>query len=375
MIEQPSSHRLQTTDLEHPRPVEQKRRTTRGDILFTFAVALSLALAWYLREVLALIYVSALFAVVLMPVVRGVQRLKIGRWCPSRGVAIALLLVCVAGFITIFVLFALPPVVRDLREFVSELPQRGPELLGKLKRLPFASRLDVSALNAKLQDYTSNFVGYFLKSISTWADKLFKIITSIILIVYFMLEGEHAYQWLLSFFPPERRGRLDQALLRADLRMGKWLLGQGALMLILGVYSTVAFTLLHVRYSYALGVLMGVFNIIPVIGALISMALVVVAAAMNSWSTVLYVVIVYVVYAQVENSYLTPKIMKSSVDLPGLAIIIALIVGSALEGVVGAMVSVPTAVLVAVLLDEYGVQRDARLLQDRLTNSLADTAS
>ena len=359
---------LQTTGLDHPQPIEPKRRTLRGDIIFTFVLALGLALAYHLREVLTLLYVSALFAVVLMPVVRGVQMLKIGKWSPNRGIAIALLLIAVAGGITLFAVFALPPVLRDFREFVTELPQRGPAMLLKLKRLPFASHLDVASLNAKMQDFASNFVGYFLKSVSTWADKLFKIITGIILTIYFMLEGEHAYHWFLSFFPAERRERLNQALLRADLRMGKWLLGQGALMLILGIYSTVAFTLLHVRYSYALGVLMGVFNIIPVVGAMISMALVVVAAAMDSWSRVLYVIIVYLVYAQVENSYLTPRIMKSSVDLPGLAIIVALLVGSSLEGVLGAMVSVPTAVLVAVLIDEYAVQSDAHhLLADRLT--------
>ena len=134
--------------------------------------------------------------------------------------------------------------------------------------------------------------------------------------------------------------------------MGRGLLGQGTLMLILGIYSTVVFTLLHVRYSYALGVVMGVFNIIPVIGAMISMALVIVAAAMGTWVRVLYVCIAYGIYAQVENSYLTPKIMQSSVDLPGLAIIIALLLGSAIDGIMGAMVSVPTAVLVAVILNE-----------------------
>jgi predicted PurR-regulated permease PerM len=112
---------------------------------------------------------------------------------------------------------------------------------------------------------------------------------------------------------------------------------------------------------------MGVFNIIPVVGAAISMALVVVAAAMDSWSRVLYVLLAYAIYVQVENSYLTPKIMKTSVGLPGLSIIVALLIGSALEGVVGAMVSVPTAVLVAVLLDEYAVQQDARLLIDKIT--------
>jgi predicted PurR-regulated permease PerM len=358
MSDQPSRYDLQTTDLSHPVAVKARERNLRGDIVFAFALAIGLTLAYHLRDVVALLYVSALFAVVLMPVVRGVQVVKIGKWNPGRGTAIAFLLVAVSGAITLFILFALPPVVRDLREFVSEMPTRGPQLLSRLKRLPFASRLDISSLNARLQDYASNFVTYLFTSVSTWASKLFMIITGIVLTIYFMLEGEHAYHWLLSLFPQRPRERLNDTLLRAEGRMGKWLLGQGALMLILGIYSTIVFTALHIRYSYALGVLMGVFNIIPVIGAMISMALVILAAAMDSWPHVLYVLIAYGIYAQVENSYLTPKIMKTSVDLPGLAIIVALLIGSALDGVVGAMVSVPTAVLVAVLLDEYAVKRD-----------------
>jgi predicted PurR-regulated permease PerM len=358
MPDKSSRYELQTTDLEHP--VERKRpaRTLRSDILFTFALGIGLAIAYQLREELALLYVSALFAVVLMPVIRGVQRIKIGKWSPGRGSAIGIILVAVGGLITLFILFALPPVIRDAREFIKELPTRGPEMLSRLKHLPFASRLDVAALNAKLQDYASNFATYLVTSVSSWATKVFKVVAGVVLTIYFMLEGEKAYYWMLSFISPVRRERLNQTLLRADVRMGRWLLGQGTLMLILGVYSTVVFTLLHVRYSYALGVVMGVFNIIPVMGALVSMALVVLAAAMDSWIRVVYVLIAYGIYAQVENSYLTPKIMQSSVDLPGLAIIVSLLIGSAIDGVMGAMVSVPTAVLVAVLLDEYAVQRD-----------------
>jgi predicted PurR-regulated permease PerM len=347
---------LQTTNLEHP--IERKRptRSLRSDIVFTFALGIGLAIAWQLREELSLLYVSALFAVVLMPVLRGVQRIRIGKWSPGRGSAIAIILLAVGGAITLFVLFALPPVIRDMREFVKELPSRGPEMLSRLKHLPFASRLDISSLNARLQDYASNFVTYLVTSVSTWASGLFKVIAGIVLTIYFLLEGEYAYNWVLSFFVPRRRERLNKTLLRADVRMGRWLLGQGALMLILGVYSTIVFSLLHVRYSYALGVIMGVFNIIPVIGALVSMALVVLCAAIDSWMRVVYVLIAYGIYAQVENSYLTPKIMQSSVDLPGLAIIVSLLLGSAIDGVVGAMVAVPTAVLVAVIVDEYAVQ-------------------
>jgi predicted PurR-regulated permease PerM len=359
MPEKISRYDLQTTNLEHPEVRRPHTRSLRSDIVFTFALGIGLAIAWQLRQELALLYVSALFAVVLMPVIRGVQKIKIGRWSPGRGSAITIILLVVSGAITLFVLFALPPVIRDMREFVKELPSRGPEMLSRLKHLPFASRLDIASLNARLQDYASNFVTYLVTSVSTWASGLFKIVAGVVLTIYFMLEGEHAYHWVLSFISPLRRERLNQTLLKADVRMGRWLLGQGTLMLILGIYSTVVFTLLHVRYSYALGVIMGVFNIIPVIGAMVSMALVIIAAAMDSWMRVLYVLIAYGIYAQVENSYLTPKIMQSSVDLPGLAIIVALLLGSAIDGVMGAMVSVPTAVLVAVVLDEYAVKRDS----------------
>jgi predicted PurR-regulated permease PerM len=106
-------------------------------------------------------------------------------------------------------------------------------------------------------------------------------------------------------------------------------------------------------------VLTGLLNIIPVLGAAVCVVLALLVAAIDSWGRVLGVAIFYLVYLQVENSYLTPRIMKNRVDLPGLAILVALVLGSALEGVVGALVSVPTAVLVAVLLDEYLVSKDA----------------
>jgi predicted PurR-regulated permease PerM len=96
-----------------------------------------------------------------------------------------------------------------------------------------------------------------------------------------------------------------------------------------------------------------------VLGAAVCIALALLVAAIDSWGRVLGIAIFYVIYLQVENSYLTPRIMKNRVDLPGLAILVALVLGSALEGVLGALVSVPTAVLVAVLLDEYFVHKDA----------------
>jgi predicted PurR-regulated permease PerM len=340
-------------------PIQEARtRSMRGSIVFAFVIALVLALAYLMREILLLLYVSALFAVVLSPVIHGIMKVHIKSWHPSKGLAIFLLVLSVGAAATLFFVFAVPPVVKDVQALASELPTRGPRLLDQVHRVPFASHLNFSGLNAKLQGFASNFVEYLFLSISGWASKLADIAAVILLTVYFMLEGDEAYHWLLSFFPKSARERLNNTLLRADVRMGKWLLGQGGLMLILGLCSLIVFVMLKVRYAYALAVLMGVLNIVPIVGAMVSMALVLLAAATDSWEKVLGVVVFYAIYAQVETSFLTPRIMKSSVDLPSLGVLVALLMGSKLAGVIGAMIAVPTAVLVSVLIQEYLVKDD-----------------
>lgn len=335
-----------------------KSRDLRGDIAFAFGLAILCYLAWLLRNVLLLLYVSALGAVVLTPVVRATSRFKVGRWRPFRGRAILILLLAVAGGLTAFGFLAFPPVIRDLQGFSHEMPTRLPGILDKLKRVPFADQVNTDEISTKVQDFISNAATYLLLSIKNWAGAIFSIAMGLILTVYFILEGDVAYRWALSFFPIEKRPRLDAALQRAEVRMGQWLLGQGSLMLILGMASTVVYVSLHVRYAYALGVLTGLLNIIPVVGAAVSIALALMVAAIDSWGRALGIAIFYLVWVQVENSFLVPRIMGSRVGLPGLSILVALLIGSDLGGVLGAIVSVPTAVLVSVLMDEYLVHKE-----------------
>ncbi len=342
----------------------QKPRTLRGDIVFTFALALACYVAWLVRDVLMIMYVSGLFAAVLTPIVRATGRLRIGRWRPFKGYAVLILLVAMAGAITAFGFLAFPPVIRDLQEFAHEMPTRLPGLLDRLRHLPFANNLNTGEITSRIQDFISNAATYLLLSIKDWAGTLVNLAMGFILTVYFILEGNRTYAWFLSFFPPENRGRLDGALQRAKVRMERWLVGQGSLMLILGLLSTCVYFFLGIRYAFALGVLTGMLNIIPVLGAAICVALALLVAAIDSWGRVLGVAIFYVVYLQVENSFLTPRIMRNSVGLPGLAILAALLLGSAIAGVPGALVSVPTAVLVSVLVDEYLVNKTPVLSVD-----------
>ena len=338
--------------------IVRSSRSLRSDIAFAFAIALALYLAWVVRNVLVLLYVSALFAVVLQPLVQFIANLRIGRFQPFRRVAIFILLLFVVGGLVAFGFFAVPPVAHDLQEFGKEMPQRLPLIMERLRHVPLADRVSVDDLSDQIQSRAGESATYLLHSIRSWAGSLFTIAMGLILTIYFTLEGDVAYGWMLSLFPLRNRPRLDQTLRRAKARMGRWLIGQGSLMLILGLTSTVVYSSLNVRYASALGVFTGLMNVIPVLGAAVSIMLALLAAAVDSWGRVLGVSIFYVVYLWVENSFLTPRIMKSSVGLPGLAIIVALLLGAELAGVVGALVAVPTAVLVAELVGEYLVSKE-----------------
>jgi len=332
-------------------------RNLRGDIVFTCALGVAVYLAWQIRDLLVLLYVSALFAVVLTPIVQFVSRLHIGSWHPFRGIAIFALLLIVAAGLTGFGFLAVPPVARDLTSFGGEMPARLPRLLQRLSNIPFANRINMEDFSARIQGFASTAATQVLLSLKDWAGKFVNILTGVVLTIYFILDGGLAYNWFLSFFPPARRERLDKTLRRAEVRMGKWLLGQGSLMLILGLSSTTVFLWLDVRYPYALGFLTGLLNIVPVLGATICVVLAMLVAALDSWGRVLGVAIFFAVYLWVENTFLTPRIMRNSVDLPALGILISLLLGAALAGIPGAMVSIPTAVLVSVLIDEYLVDK------------------
>ena len=320
---------------------------------------LALALAWQLRQVLLLIYVSGLFAVVLTPVVNSIMifELRGGRHI-SRALAIAALLGTTLLLLILFLALCLPPVIHDIRQFAADIPARIPEIVGKLKRFPMADKLGFDDATSKAESALSATASYLFASFPLWIARIFDILTAFVLCVYFMLEGDRAYAWMMSLFAVERRLRLAVTLEKAEIRMSKWLFGQALLMLCLGISSTIAFGMMHVRYFFLLGVLMGLMNIIPIAGGVITILLVAAVAALDSSAKMAGVFLFYLIYVNVENAYLTPRIMRSSLDLMGLTVLIALIAGTDLAGVVGALVAVPTAALVAVLMDEYMVQKD-----------------
>jgi predicted PurR-regulated permease PerM len=324
----------------------------RSDIVFFFALLLGLYLAWLVRDVLLLIYMSALFAVVFSPAVQFVRRAHIRNWRPGRGLAIVVILVSGLVLISLFAVFMLPPIFRDMHGLATDWPKRASVLVEKLRGLPMAGRLDIAAFQEHLAGAAGGVIGIF----TGIAGGLFWFFSWLILTAYFILDGDRAFKWFMSLFPARTRGRLEPTMMKAEARVRHWLIGQGALMLLLGLCSLGIFWILKVRYFYALAVFAGLANIVPVVGPIAAAVLGGTIAAFDSWTKVGAVLLFFFAYHQIENAYLTPRVMKTTVDLPALAVIIALSLGAALAGVLGALIAVPTAALVTVFIEEYLVK-------------------
>lgn len=325
----------------------------RSDILFLFGIFIALWLAYTVRDVLMLIYVSALFAVVLSPAIGLIQRMQFKGWHAGRGFAVCLLILMLLLLGTLFAVFAFPPVYSDAAQFSADWPGHMAALSEQLKHLPFGNKVDP----IELQKYAAEIVGGAGSLFLNIAGGIFGIFTAIILTAYFIIDGERALEWMVSIFPLRHQNRLTTTLLRANKRMRNWLMGQAIMMVCMGATSLAAYYVLGLRYFYILAMFAGVADIIPIAGPISALIIAGTVAAMDSPQKVFGVIIFHAVYAQFEAAYLSPRIMRSTLKLSPAAVIIALTLGGSLAGVIGALVSVPTAALVLVLADEYLVKK------------------
>ena len=329
-------------------------------LLAAVGIAILLYVAFVVRTALLLIFVSIIFAIIFLPCVEWIQRWRVRRWSPGRGTAILFFLAMVVTGIAVFLAFAVPPIARDANELTRDLPQNLQSLAQKAQQLPFgkaiASRLNEESVRQWMQTGVRQAFTLFHGFVSG----VMALVTLVLLSAYFMLDGQRAFRWAMSLVPRGSRDRLGDTLVQGAERMQRWLYGQLTWMLILGSLSALVFGLLGIRYFYALAVFAGLANFVPILGPIATVVAATAVAALDSWTKVLGVIIFYAVYQQVENGYLTPKIMRAAVDLPGIAVIVALTIGGELAGLLGAIVAVPTAALIATVVNEYFIDRHSR---------------
>jgi predicted PurR-regulated permease PerM len=324
-------------------------------------VALLLAVALYqVRTVLMLVYVSALLAIGLAPIVRAVERQKLlpvgtrtfPRWLAILTLYLTLLVTVVGlGFAVI------PPLVRQgqsLWRRVPDLFARGQQFLidrGLLDHEFTMSEALQKAPTGMLGaggDAVTTVVG----AVINVAGGVFGVVTILILTFYMLVESDTIFRRFVRLFPIEQRLRIATVSSDITIKVSAWLGGQLLLGAIIGTTATLGLWLLGMPYFFVLGFIAGVGELIPMVGPILSAIPALMVALTVSPSMALGVGVFFLVQQQFENHLLVPKLMERQVGVSAVTVIIALLMGGSLLGIVGALLAVPTAAVLQVIFDE-----------------------
>ena len=314
------------------------------------------AVLWEAREALLLIYVSALIAMGFSPIVRVLERpRRIPRWLAILGIYAV-----IVGVIVLIGLLIIPPLVAQGAALWANLPA----LFNAFQTYLIKHRLMVHrvTLEEAVQNAPSgaggNAVGTVLVAISSVIGGVFGLITILILSFYLLIEAQPMFDSLIQFVPAGRRADVATAARQAVIKVSAWLRAQFTLAGVMGVFAASGLWLMEVPYFYVIALVAAIGETIPIVGPVIGGVTAVAVAITVSPKLALTVGVYFLVLHQLEANILVPKIMERRVGVSPVAVMVALLVGGALWGIIGAVLAIPTAAILSVIIEELALDRD-----------------
>lgn len=334
-----------------------ERSAQRSLILYGVAMALCgivlLYTMYLLRAALLTIYVSVLLAIGLSPAVRwiehrhffGARHMGLPRWAAI----LVLYLIFVVAVLALLAI-AVPALISQVRALWQQLPAYQAQLQEWLtghgmnatwteimKELPSPGSAVSSALGV-LRDV---------------AGALGSIVTILLLPYYLLVEATSLeYTWL-HLVSKERRPAFARMTQNVTIKVGRWLGGQMLLCVTIACTASVGLWFIGIPFFYVLGLIAGLGELVPIVGPLIAATPSILISLTVSPRAAILVVIYFSVQQFIEGSVLVPRIMERQVGVTAVTVIVALLIGSELFGFVGALLAVPTAAIVQVVLQEF----------------------
>ena len=334
-------------------PIGRRSDLRRGFTVTTGAL-LALLLGFMLHAVrheLVLLLVAVFVAIGLDPAVRWLVRRGL-----SRPRAVALIAVVAVLLLGAFLAAALPPLAREATQLVNAAPRYARELqdqhnaFGRLNAKYHVARQVEQSLGKGL---TVGAAGGLLSAGTAVLSFTVQLLLTLVLIIYFLADLPRIKDAVYRLVPLHRRPRFGLLADEVTVRVGGYVLGNFATSVVAVITSYVLLLILGVPYALVLSVLTGVLDLIPLVGSSIAGVLVaLVALATVSPAAALITVAFHVVYRLFEDYLLNPRVLRKTVDVSPLVTIVAVILGGSLLGIVGALIAVPAAAAVQLMLVE-----------------------
>jgi predicted PurR-regulated permease PerM len=346
-------------DLGEPGPPLKKLSPFR----IGFFGGLGLFVAWWLGEqvvsissVLIQITVALFLAAGLNPVVAFFERRGL-----RRGLAVLTVIVGVLVALTLFVV-AIVPVISDQ---VASISAKAPEWFESAQRNRQVERLDEQfQLMDKIKDYVAkgDFAGSVFGGVLGFGLAVLGVLANTfvvtVLTLYFLSSLEKTKGALYKLAPESRRERVAKLGDRVIEGVGGYVSGAFVVAACAGITSLIFLFVVGLgEYAVALAFVVALLDVIPMIGATIGAVIVTAIGFAEDPKIGLACLVFYLVYQQVENYLIYPKVMSKSVDVPGSVTVIAALIGAALLGVIGALLAIPTAAALLMLTREVFIRK------------------
>ncbi|CAN2234709.1 yhhT Predicted permease, member of the PurR regulon [Candidatus Planktophila vernalis] len=322
------------------------------------AIVLMRALA-SVSQIFILILIALFLAMGLNPAVEALRRRKM-----SRVTAVTIIFTSVIAFVVFFALVVAPPVISQGTQLIN----KAPTLLGDLTNNATINKLNdqygiIDTLQSKLTSVTSDgtlLISAFGGVIGVGKSVLsgfFTFLTILVLTLYFITSLPQAVNLGLSLVPASRRERVGHLTNAIIARVGSFVGSQIVIAAMASVFVFVLSLVLGLPSPIAIGMIVFVCGLIPLVGHFLGSGIVTIIALTQSIAIGVIALVAYVVYVQIENYVVTPRIMKRTLAVPGAVTIISALIGSSLLGLVGGLLAVPVAASIILILDEVVIPR------------------
>src|SRR5262249_46702154 len=331
------------------------RRRMLETVATLTGVVLLIATLWVAREALMLVYVSALIAMGFAPIVSVIEqpgptvRRRLPRW-----LAILAIYLAIVAVLALVGLMVIPPLVSQAESLWARLPAEFNKIQTFLidhKVMTHRVTLEEAVQNAPA-GAGGNAAGAVLVAISSLIGGIFGLITILILTFYLLIEAQSMFDYFLRFVPPARRADVTVAGREAVSKVSAWLRAQFVLAAVMGTFAAVGLWFMEVPYFYVVALIAAIGETIPIVGPVIGGITAVAVAITVSPKLALMVGVYFLVLHQLEANVLVPKIMERRVGVSPVAVMIALLVGGELWGLIGAILAIPTAAILSVIVEE-----------------------
>jgi len=345
-------------------PVDNRTvaRYTMVVIGLVLATLLLLLLAYETRQVLTWIVISVFFAVALHPAVSWLNR-KIGwmrRWLATL-IVYLVAFAFIGGLIAVFVV----PLVREGTQLANDLPQiiadvragRGP-VGGLAERFHVISYIEGHA--AQIREYVSGLGSSGLVVLRSAATGVAGAVTIFVLSYLMVLEAPKVVDGFLALFDKRRSERIRRVGHDCAKTVTGYITGNLLISLICGLLTYAVLAIMGVPFAGLIALFVGLADLIPLIGATLGAIVGVLAAFTASVTAGIVVLIFFVVYQQLENHLLQPLVFARTVKLNPLTVIVAILIAAELLGILGALLAIPAASMIQVILRDVWDHRGGR---------------